>query len=173
MPPAVSRFGPQVLSGPFSYLQPSHLQHHSQQHQPGSAGLPTPSFNSHHGFAQGNLNSNTSPFASSSNTGGLAGGFGSGNGLGGGGTGLASHSAMMGFAHGAAIQQQQARDAIRRSSGGAGSGRAQMKTRIRDVWQSNLAQEMHMLRGLVEKYPYISMVCTRLIETATLIQSER
>lgn len=80
---------------------------------------------------------------------------------------------MMGFAHGAAIQQQQARDAIRRSSGGASSGKGQMKTRIRDVWQSNLAQEMHMLRGLVEKYPYISMVCTWLIIKPRLIQSER
>lgn len=171
MPPAVSRFGPQVLSGPFSYLQTSHLQHHNQQHQPGSAGLPPPSFNTHHGFAQqGNLNATTSPYAPSSNTGGLAGGFGSGNGLGGGGPGLASHSAMMGFAHVAAMQ---ARDASRRTSGGASGGKGQLKTRIRDVWQSNLAQEMHMLRGLVEKYPYISMVCTWLIEKATMIQSER
>ena len=65
----------------------------------------------------------------------------------------------MGFAHGAAIQQQQARDAMRRSSGGAAGGKHQMKGRIRDVWRHNLAQEMQILRVLVEKYPYISMVC--------------
>ena len=34
-----------------------------------------------------------------------------------------------------------------------------VKTRIRDVWKHNLAQEMAVLRHLVEKYPYISMVC--------------
>lgn len=34
-----------------------------------------------------------------------------------------------------------------------------VKTRIRDVWKHNLAQEMAILRQFVEKYPYISMVC--------------
>lgn len=161
MPPAGNRFGPQVLAGgPFSHLQQSHLQHHTSQHQPpGSAGLPPPSFSSHHAFGQANLNSNLSPFAPSSTTNGLAGGFGTGGGLGGGGTGLASREAMVGFAHGAALQQQQARDALRRSSGGAAMGKHQMKGRIRDVWRHNLAQEMQILRALVEKYPYISMVC--------------
>lgn len=33
-----------------------------------------------------------------------------------------------------------------------------VKSRIRDVWKHNLAQEMATLRQLVEKYPYISMV---------------
>ena len=37
-----------------------------------------------------------------------------------------------------------------------------VKTRIRDVWKHNLAQEMAVLRQLVEKYPYISMVSSRL-----------
>lgn len=37
-----------------------------------------------------------------------------------------------------------------------------VKTRIRDVWKHNLAQEMAVLRQLVEKYPYISMVRLRL-----------
>lgn len=64
----------------------------------------------------------------------------------------------MGFAHGAALQQQQARDAIRRSSGGVSGSKGQIKGRIRDVWRGNLAQEMQVLRGLVDKYPYISMV---------------
>lgn len=159
MPPAVSRFGPQILSGPFSHMQQSHVTHHNQQHQPtGTAGLPPPTFNSHHGFAQGNPNNNINPFAPSANGNGLAGGFGSGNGLNGGGTGLASHAAVMGFAHGAALQQQQARDAMRRSSVGLSGPKGQMKGRIRDVWRGNLAQEMQILRGLVDRYPYISMV---------------
>lgn len=33
-----------------------------------------------------------------------------------------------------------------------------MKGRIREVWRNNLAQEMQILRGLVDKYPFISMV---------------
>lgn len=158
MPPAVSRFGPQGLSGgPFSHLQQSHLHHQNPQHQPpGSGSLPhRPQFTPC--FGQGNPN-NVSPFAPSGNTNGLAGGFGTGGGLGAGGTGLASQAAVMGFAHGAALQQQQARDAMRRSSGGQGGGKHQMKGRIRDVWRHNLAQEMQILRTLIDKYPYISMV---------------
>jgi hypothetical protein len=75
----------------------------------------------------------------------------------GGGTGLASHAAQMGFARGAQMQQQQlhqAHDGRFTLEGKAGG----VKTRIRDVWKHNLAQEMAVLRSLVEKYPYISMV---------------
>ena len=146
-----------MLSGQFSHLQQQHLSHHPSQHQPpNSAGLPPPSFNSHPSFAQGNSNSGLTPFAPSGNGNGLAGAFGGSSGGNGGGTGLASHAAVMGFAHGAAIQQQQqAREAMRRSSG---TGKSQVKNRIRDVWQGNLAQEMQILREMVEKYPYISMV---------------
>jgi CCR4-NOT transcription complex subunit 7/8 len=61
----------------------------------------------------------------------------------------------MAFGHGAALQQQQAREAMRR---GSGMGKHPQKGRIREVWASNLAQEMQNLRELVEKYPYISMV---------------
>lgn len=73
------------------------------------------------------------------------------------GTGLASHAAQMGFARGAQMQQQQlhqahdGRLALEQKTGA-------VKTRIRDVWKHNLAQEMATLRQLVEKYPYISMV---------------
>lgn len=73
------------------------------------------------------------------------------------GTGLASHAAQMGFARGAQMQQQQlhqahdGRLALEQKAGA-------VKTRIRDVWKHNLAQEMAALRQLVEKYPYISMV---------------
>ena len=159
MPPAVSRYGPQSLSNaPFGHLQQSHLPHHASQHQaPGSAGLPPPVLNSQHGFGQGSSGSNINPFAPSGNTNGLAGGFGTGSGIGGGGTGLASPAAILGFQQGAAMQQQQQqRDAVRRTSGGG--TKSQMKGRIREVWQSNLAQEMQILRSLVDKYPYISMV---------------
>ena len=160
MPPAGGRFGPQVLGGPFSHFQQPHLQHHSNQHQqPASAGLPPPSFNSHNSLAHHNPNSNLSPFAQTngiSGMNGLAAGFSGVSGINGGGTGLASHAAVMGFAHGAAMQQQQqARDALRRTSG---TSKAQNRSRIREVWQSNLVQEIQNLRELVEKYPYISMV---------------
>lgn len=162
MPPvASSRFGPHIISGPFSQIQQSHLAHHSQQQQqqqqqPGSAALPAPAFNNgHHGFAHGNPSSVASPFGSTSSGNGIAGPFGSANGLASGGSGLASQAAVMGFAQGAAMQ---ARDALRRSIGGTGSGKGQMKGRIRDVWRGNLAQEMTVLRSLIDKYPYISMV---------------
>ena len=159
MPPAVSRFGPQSVSNPpFSHLQQGHMPHHTSQHQtPGTAGLPPPVFNSQNTFGQTNPNSSINPFAPSGNTNGLAGGFGTGSSVGGGGgTGLASPAAIMGFNHGVAIQQQQQREAVRRTSGGGAKN--QMKGRIREVWKHNLATEMQILRSLVEKYPYISMV---------------
>ncbi|KAL8710097.1 MAG: hypothetical protein Q9225_007348 [Loekoesia sp. 1 TL-2023] len=158
MPPAVRNYGHQVLSGPFSHVQQPHLPHHTSQHPPsGSSNLPPPSFNAHHGLNQGNPGSNINPFSQTSNGNGLAAGFGGTGGLGGGGTGLASQAAVMGFAHGAALQQQQqAREQIRRSSN-AGSSKHPIKGRIRDVWRGNLAQEMQLLRSLVDKYPYISM----------------
>lgn len=157
MPPvASSRFGPHILSGPFSQIQHSHLTQHNQQHQPGSTALAAPTFNNgHHGFTQGNPSTVASPFGSTSSGNGIAGPFGSANGLASGGSGLASQAAVMGFAQVAAMQ---ARDALRRSIGGTGSGKRQMKGRIRDVWRGNLAQEMTVLRGLIDKYPYISMV---------------
>ena len=34
-----------------------------------------------------------------------------------------------------------------------------MSARIRDVWATNLEQEMSVLRQLIQKYPYVSMVC--------------
>ena len=63
----------------------------------------------------------------------------------------------MGFQHGAELQQQQQIKEQMRREGGMGS-KGQLKIRIRDVWRGNLAQEMELLRDLVESYPYISMV---------------
>lgn len=160
MPPTVRNFNHQVLPGPFSHPQQPHLQHLASHHQPsGSSNLPPPSFNPHHALNQGNHNSNINLFSQSGNSNGLAAGFGTTGGFGGGGTGLASQGAMSAFAHGAALQQQQqqARDQVRRGSTTGGS-KNPLKGRIRDVWRGNLAQEMQLLRSLVEKYPYISMV---------------
>ena len=169
-----NRFGgPTLTSGPFAqHLQQSNIASQTPQHQPSnSGGLPPPSFN--HGFGQGNPN-NINPFAPTGNINGLAGGFGPGGGLGTGGTGLASREAVMGFQHGAQLQlQQQARDQIRRGSGGGVGTKAQMKSRIRDVWRGNLNQELRILRDLVDRYPYISMVMMPFCSRSLCILSER
>ncbi|KAL9130369.1 MAG: hypothetical protein Q9217_001427 [Psora testacea] len=119
------------------------------QHQStNSSGLPPPTFN--HAFSQGNNN----PFAPTGNVNGLAGGFGSG-GFGNGGTGLASREAVEGFNYGAQLQQQSQNKAhMRRAKGGS---KGQQEMRIRDVWSSNLKEEMDLLEQLVERYSYISM----------------
>lgn len=36
---------------------------------------------------------------------------------------------------------------------------------IRDVWSDNLHEEMQIIRDVVEKYPYISMVCIFMVQT--------
>jgi CCR4-NOT transcription complex subunit 7/8 len=121
---------------------------HSQAH----ASLPPPALGGNPSFM--NPNSNINPFANG-NTLSLGQGFGGGGGgLGvGGGTGLASHAAQMGFAHGATLQQQSHN--VMADHGVRGMVN---KGRIRDVWKSNLQEEMETLRRLVDKYPYISMV---------------
>ena len=140
--------------------QQQHLQHHPSHSQPPSAGLPPPSLGAHPSFAPGNPNTNLNPFSTGSgaNTGLGGGAFGGG----GGGTGLASHAAQMGFAHGAALQQQQQGHDAGAAMGSVDGRSGFSKGRIRDVWRGNLAQEMTVLRSLVEKYPYISMVGTPL-----------
>lgn len=44
-----------------------------------------------------------------------------------------------------------------------------MGQRIRDVWRTNLHQEMALLRELVQKYPYISMVSMILFKSSTVL----
>lgn len=158
MPPPPGRFGPQGLGAPYT-LQQAHLQSQHPAHaQSANTALPPPSLGGHPGFA-GNPNTNMNPFTLSSAgvaNGMSVAGFG-GAGADGGGTGLASHAAQMGFARGAQMQQQQL------SQGHDGrlaldSKTGAVKTRIRDVWKHNLAHEMAVLRQLVDKYPYISMV---------------
>ncbi|MCJ1314374.1 hypothetical protein MMC25_008056 [Agyrium rufum] len=160
MPPAGGRFGPQILTNSYAQLQHAQMQHASNHQAPPSAGLPPPSFNSHQGFPQSAQNLSLNAFATNA-TNNLAAGFrggGGGGGLGGGGTGLASHAAVMAFGHGAALQQQQqlqqSREGGRR---GSNTGNPKSKSRIRDVWKGNLQQEFHVLRELIEKYPYIAM----------------
>lgn len=85
--------------------------------------------------------------------GNLAGGFGGGNPGAAGGVGLASQEAQMRFAHGAALQQQQQQAQEAGASRSAGTS-----GRIRDVYANNLAQELDMIRRMVDKYPYVSMV---------------
>lgn len=74
-------------------------------------------------------------------------------GLGGvsGGTGLDGQEARMRFTHAAQLQHEAALG--RGQDGGKGMGQ-----RIREVWRTNLHQEMDLLRSLIDQYPYISMV---------------
>lgn len=156
MPPPVGRYGPSGLAAPYN-IQQSHIQSHP--HAQSANTLPPPSLG-HPGFA-GNPNTNINPFTLSGA--GIANGMSvagfPGAGADGGGTGLASHAAQMGFARGAQMQQAQLHQGhdgrlALDAKGGA------VKSRIRDVWKHNLAHEMAVLRQLVDKYPYISMVRT-------------
>ena len=150
MGPANNRFGGQSSGATYTRLPPITLPTNTPGHHSSNSGsLPPPSFQ--HAFGQ------SSPFAPTGNLNGLAGGFGPGGGLGAGGTGLASREAMMGFQHGAELQQQQQIKEQLRREGGMGS-KGQIKSRIRDVWRGNLNQEMALLRVMVQQYPYISMV---------------
>lgn len=96
------------------------------------------------------------PFSTNGNALGMGNGFG-GAGLGmPGGTGLASQAAQMSFA---GAVSHQVHNGV---SSEAGSGRAGKPSRIRDVWKGNLHEEFNLLRQLIDKYPYVSMVSQQL-----------
>ncbi|EEP79411.1 CCR4-NOT transcription complex subunit 7 [Uncinocarpus reesii 1704] len=176
MPPPAGRYGPSGIAGPFPHLQQPHLQQqqqsqqlHNAHPQTASTGIPPSSLGGHPGFGPGSSNSNINPFSLPGANGMTLTGFPSTGGAGGGmpdggGTGLASHAAQMGFLRGAQMQQQQQQQQAQQGQAHlVHDGRLVMdgkadKSRIRDVWKHNLAQEMETLRALVEKYPYISMV---------------
>lgn len=143
------RYTHQNLSNPFAHLnQPTSIHQQASHVQHQNLNLPN------HGFGSMNHNGGTNIFGPQGGVSGLPSGFGAGGGLGGGGTGLASHAAVMGFAHGAALQQQQAAHDAMSAANQARTGHG----RIREVWKHNLHEEMAVLRELVDRYPYISMV---------------
>lgn len=167
MPPhgGQARFPGHNLSNPFAHLpgamhnQPQ-LPQQQQQHQHQQQNV------QHQGFGGGNQAHNLNLFGPNqggfqSHTGGIGGGLGGGlgaaAGIGGavGGTGLDGQEARMRFNHGAQLQD----NAVR----GQGGAKNLENQRIREVWNSNLHQEMDVLRSLIDKYPYISMVSMLLL----------
>ena len=60
--------------------------------------------------------------------------------------------ARMGFNRG--IQQEEAGNSGTAYSSTTPRG----ASRIREVWKNNLDQEMAVIRGLLDKYPYVGMV---------------
>jgi hypothetical protein len=157
MPPQVSRMHPSHMSNPFVHLnsqnsipQSSYQGHTS--HLPGSFGS-QPSFSG----------TTIAPFPSSATYGASAFTPGAGSSVFNGGTigaqgqgqGLASVAAQQGFARGAAMQEHTAHQ-LEAASMDSKSG---ANSRIRQVWRHNLEQEMAVLRQLIIKYPYVSMVC--------------
>ena len=151
MPPP-GRYGPPGVSN-FQHMQQPQYQHSQQPRQvhqtPHNAmQLPTGGLGGHPGFMSGMA----LPGANMNN-----GGFDGVRLADGGGTGLASHSAQMSFARGGQMPQLgsgRIHDGQMGSDGKPNPG----KSRIRNVWKSNLASELQTLRQLVDKFPYIAMV---------------
>lgn len=107
-------------------------------------------------------NPNQMPFAANGNAFSAAAGLGAAAGFA--DSGFGSQSARMGFTHGPSAANMQPPQ-----HGGqmhpqlaehhSFNIRSQPnKGRIREVWKHNLAEEMAILRDLVDKYPYIAMV---------------
>lgn len=126
------------------YTYPNPSQAHS------GAGLPPPSLAANPNFITQSSLANS--FALNGNSIGLGANFGPGGmGMPAGGTGLGSQQAQMSFASAALHQSHNGMvDGHPRAAG--------TKGRIREVWKGNLAEEMAVLRQLVDKYPYIAMV---------------
>jgi CCR4-NOT transcription complex subunit 7/8 len=127
-------------------------QYQYGQVQGHAGGLPPPSMGGHNpGFINPSPMGNGA-FATNGHALSIGGNYG-GSGLGmPGGTGLASQAAQISFAN-ASFQQH--------GQNGMGEGGARNRgkdSRIRDVWKSNLQEEMAILRQLVDKYQYIALV---------------
>jgi len=164
MPPHGGRFPGHNLSNPFAHLNaPMHQQQQPQQppqQQPQQQQQQQQQQHQnmqHPGFGGGPQAHNLNLFGHNQNgfqaaPAGLSGGLGAAAGIGAaaGGTGLDGQEARMRFAHGAQMQE----NAVRGQDGAKGVA----GQRIRDVWRSNLHQEMDVLRSLIEHYPYVSMV---------------
>lgn len=152
MPPAVgTRMHMSQPSNPFVNLNQQHAHYQSQSQ---SAHIPN-----YQSFGNSALNGGISPFNPGAAYGGLgasafsaAAGTSTFNGsiLGGPGQGLGSAAAQAGFARGAAMQEGSQVE-------GMGLPKTGQAARIREVWRHNLDTEMHMLRQLVQKYPYVAM----------------
>lgn len=157
MPPAVGRMHASHMSNPFAHLNPAHSIPQSHYQQPHSLPQPLPRPNNYasvNGFVP--PTTNAAMQGAYASQGPLPGTAGAGAGAGaGGGSGLASEAAYRGFAHGAALQQQQAHQAEAAQLG----IKPGLAGRIREVWAHNLDHEMVLLRQLITKYPYVSMVC--------------
>ena len=156
MPPQVSRMHPSHMSNPFVHLNSQNS-------------IPQSSYQSHTSHLPGSFSSQPSfggttiaPFPSSATYGASAFTPGAGSSVFNGGTigaqgqgqGLASVAAQQGFARGAAMQEHTAHQ-LEAASLDSKSG---ANSRIRQVWRHNLEQEMAVLRQLIIKYPYVSMV---------------
>lgn len=136
MPPL--RYNQQNLNGPYSQFPQASAQSHlpSQHH-----GLQPPQLGAPASFGQGNSAAST-PFAMPGVTGanfdrGLA------------DTSLLSNtSAQFPYGRGGPVQAHQEF---------TGSQPAPQDPRIREVWRTNLSDEMEVLRNLIDDYPYVAM----------------
>ncbi|KAM3417567.1 hypothetical protein BST61_g5803 [Cercospora zeina] len=151
MAPPVGRMHISQPSNPFVNLNQQH-QHYQSQTQ--SSHLPN-----YQSFGNSALNGGISPFNPSSPYGTLgasafsaSAGTATFNGgiLGGPGQGLGSAAAQAGFARGAAMQEGNQVE-------GMGLPKTGQAARIREVWRHNLDTEMHMLRQLIQRFPYVAM----------------
>jgi len=178
MPPAVSHYR-QNPSAAFNQYPGAHTVHQAT-HYPSHQNANFHShLTAHPGFPASHQNGHSNAFSSGLTNGMLPNNFGGASAFSGtGGSGLGSQEAQMRFHQGAVLQQQQQQQQQQlqqaQELGGATTRTLNgVPSRIREVWRGNLVQEMQMIRSLVEKYPYVSMVSiTRLyIKRAQLMSS--
>lgn len=136
-------------SNPFVNLNQQQHQHYQSQSQ--SAHMAN-----YQSFGNSALNGGISPFNPNAPYAGLGasafsatGGSTTFNGVSM-GQGLGSAAAQAGFARGAAMQEGSQVE-------GMGLPKTGQAARIREVWKHNLEPEMHMLRQLCQKYPFVAM----------------